>query len=176
MKYIATREENRTELFHPNIWLGHIVRFGYTKNGKSVSIIVIMKITIFSLVLVLLVSACSHKVESTAPSSLPQIAVDASKPHFEFTASDLAVPAEIGTNGVGSGHDTIIINLQLSTGKAAELAKFTQEHTNQQIQLIFDSKVVAEPFVYTPITGGAVQLAFSSLAQAQAVERLLSEK
>ena len=156
--------------------LGHMAQIAYTNLSKSVSIMVNMKIIILSLVLVLFASACSHGPERAASSGVLPIALDSSKPHFEFTASDLVVPARMATNGIGSGHDTIVINFHLSTEKAAEFARFTQEHTNQMTQLIIDSRVVAQPFVHRPVSDGVVQLVFSSFAQAQAVETLLSEK
>jgi preprotein translocase subunit SecD len=135
-----------------------------------------MKITTLSLILVLLASACSHRSERATSPVTPNIAIDSSKPHFELVVSDLAAPAVISTNGVGSGHDTIVISFQLSADKAAEFAKFTQEHLRQQTQLICDSKVVAEPFVASPIAGGRVQVAFSSLEQARVIEELLNKK
>src|ERR1041384_8256147 len=104
--------------------------FHIQKHLSLVSIVVVMRITTLSFVLVLFALACSHRSRAVSP-----IAIDCSKPHFEFAASDLATPAVISTNGVGSGHDTIIIKFRLSTGKAAELARFTQEHARQQTQL-----------------------------------------
>ena len=135
-----------------------------------------MRITTLILGLVLLTSACSHRNESVKLSVAQPIAVDGGKPHFRLVAADLAAPAVIRTNGVGSGHETLVIHFQLSAGKAAEFARFTQEHLRQQAQLICDSTVVAEPFVATPISDGRVQIAFSSLEQARGVEGLLNKK
>ena len=126
------------------------------------------------LAIALLASSCSQKAENTTTKNLPPIAVDASKPHFEFAASDLAVPADIGTNGVGTGRDTIVVHLKFSAGKTAEFAKFTQEHMEQQTQLIIGSTVVAEPRVIAVITDGRCDLTFKSVEKAQAVEDLLN--
>lgn len=135
-----------------------------------------MRIVAVSLISALLVSACSQKSDS-AVSPVPQGSVDdGMKPHFELVASDLMGPAVISTNLVGNPHSTIVIDIQLSAAKAAEFGKFTQDHLRQQVQLICDSKVVAEPFVASPITGGRLQVTFSSLEQARVVEELLNKK
>lgn len=95
---------------------------------------------------------------------------------FTITASDLAVPAEISTNGVGTGHDTIVIDLQFSADKADEFRKFTREHINQQTQLLVGSKVVAEPYIQSEISDGQVDLSFSSADQARSVVDTLNKR
>jgi preprotein translocase subunit SecD len=114
-----------------------------------------------------LTSACSHKTESTG---------SANKPQFTITAADLAVPAEMGTNGMGSGHDTIVVHLQLSAGKTDAFRNFTHDHIKQQTQLVVGSKVVAEPFVMSEITNGQADLSFSSVDEARTVAEFLSKK
>lgn len=135
-----------------------------------------MKATPLGLILVLLASACSRRGEPVASAVTPNAATGSGKPHFELVASDLAVPAVISTNGIGSGHDTIVIHFQLSAERTAEFAKFTQAHLGQQAQLICDSNLVAEPYIASPIKDGRVQVAFSSLEQARVIEELLNKK
>ncbi len=95
---------------------------------------------------------------------------------FTIAASDLAVPATIRTNGVGSGNETIVIHLQLSASRADELRVFTRDHINQDMQLLVGTKVVAEPHIVGEISGGESELSFSSAAQARDVLDLLNRR
>jgi len=95
---------------------------------------------------------------------------------FTIGAADLAVPAALGTNGVGTGHDTIVIHLQFTAAKTDEFLKFTREHMHQQTQLLVGSKVVAEPYIQSEISGGQADLDFSSIDQAQAVADALNKR
>lgn len=135
-----------------------------------------MRIATLSLVLILLASACSRRSESDPIPGTPNGAIGSTKAQFEFVASDLAAPAVMSTNGIGSGHATVVIHFQLSADRAAEFAKFTQAHLRQEAKLICDSKVVAEPFIASPITDGRVQVTFSSREQARETEQLLNKK
>ena len=129
----------------------------------------IIKPFVTLLAISLLASACSHKTESSVPTN------STNKPQFTIAAADLAVPAELGTNGVGSGHETIVIHLQFSAAKADEFRKFTREHAKQQTQLLVGSKVVAEPYINAEISGGKADIAFSSIDQAQPVADSLNK-
>ena len=130
----------------------------------------IIKPFVTLLAISLLASACSHKTESSVPTN------STNKPQFTIAAADLAVPAELGTNGVGYGHETIVIHLQFSAAKADEFRKFTREHVKQQIQLLVGSKVVAEPYINAEISGGKSDIAFSSIDQAQPVADSLNKR
>jgi len=125
----------------------------------------IIKQAVAFLAFALLAAACSQKTESAT-----------GKPQFAIAAGDLAVPAEVGTNGAGSGHDTIVVHLQFSAARTEAFRKFTHEHMNQQTQLVVGSKVVAEPYVVTEISDGKADLDFSSLEQARAVMDSLEKK
>ena len=129
----------------------------------------IIKPFVTLLAISLLASGCSHKTESSVPTN------STNKPQFTIAAADLAVPAELGTNGVGSGHETIVIHLQFSAAKADEFRKFTREHAKQQTQLLVGSKVVAEPYINAEISGGKADIAFSSIDQAQPVADSLNK-
>jgi preprotein translocase subunit SecD len=130
----------------------------------------IVKLFVTFLAISLLASACSRKTESSVP------AASTNKPKFTIAASDLAVPADLGTNGVGSGHESIVVHLQLSASKTEAFRNFTHDHINQQTQLVVGSKVVAEPFVMSEITNGQADLSFSSADEARTVADLLSKK
>src|ERR1035441_10575206 len=132
----------------------------------------IIKPFVTLLAISLLASACSHKTESSVPTNSTN---STNKPQFTIAAADLAVPAELGTNGVGTGHDTIVIHLQFSAAKADEFRKFTREHVKQQIQLLVGSKVVAEPYISAEISGGKADIACSSIDQAQPVADTLNK-
>jgi hypothetical protein len=127
----------------------------------------IIKLFVALLAVSLLASACSRKTKS---------AISRGEPQFTITAADLAVPAEIGTNGIDSGHATIVIHLQFSTGKADEFRKFTRAHANQQIQLLVGSNVVAEPRIFAEISDGRADLAFPSIDQARPIADALNNK
>lgn len=142
---------------------------------RSVTLVLMMKLAAMGLVLVLLSSACSRRSEPSPSAVTPNTATGDGKPHFDLVASDLAAPAVISTNGIGQPQDTVVVNFQLSADKAAEFAKFTQAHLGQQVQLICDSNVLAEPYVASPIKDGRVQAAFSSLKQARVIEELLNK-
>lgn len=120
--------------------------------------------------ILLLASSCSHKTESSVS------ATSTNKPQFTIAATDLAVPAEIGTNGVGSGHETLVIHVQFSAGRSDEFRQFTRNHINQDIQLLVGTKVVAEPHILAEISGGKADLTFSSATQAQAVADSLNKR
>jgi preprotein translocase subunit SecD len=127
----------------------------------------IIKPFVLCLAASLLTSACSHKTESSGPPS---------KPQFIIAAADLAGPAEISTNGIGTGHDTIVIHLQFSAKRADEFRQFTREHLNQDTQLVVGTRVVAEPHVAAEISGGQADLSFSTFDQAKVVADALSQK
>jgi hypothetical protein len=95
---------------------------------------------------------------------------------FTIAAADLAVPAQVSTNGTGSGNESIIVHLQFSADKADEFRKFTREHINQQIQLLVGSKVVAEPYLRSEISSGQADITVSSVDQAQAVADSLNKR
>jgi len=96
---------------------------------------------------------------------------------FTIGAADLAVPAKVSTQAVGGDRDVVsLIHLQFTAAKADEFLKFTREHMHQQTQLLVGSKVVAEPYIQSEISGGQVDLDFSSIDQAQAVADALNKR
>ena len=135
-----------------------------------------MKISILSLIVVLLASGCSRKsTESTAASTASTNAtVTATLPQFKFAAGDLASPAKVATNRFG----TFTVDLQLSGAKSDELRRFTQSHQDQQVEMVFEGKVLSSPMIQGVISNGAVQESFaaSESNQAWAVADLLNKK
>ena len=121
-----------------------------------------MKMKTLSLVLVLCVSACSRKADSTK---------------FTIAAADLALPAEIATNSAPSGANaTIVVQLQFSPATTEAFRKFTRNHIGQKTQLMVGSKIVLEPFIVAEISDGRCDLNFSSVEEAQNFKNLLSKK
>jgi preprotein translocase subunit SecD len=126
-------------------------------------------------VILLIAPACGRKTEMASPKT--EIASSTNKPQFIIAATDLAVPANVGTNGIGSGHDTIVVHMQLSADRTEAFRKFTHEHVNHQTQLVVGSKVIAEPVVLKEITNGRVDVApFPSADEAQTVLDLLNKE
>jgi preprotein translocase subunit SecD len=133
-----------------------------------------MKNITISLLLVLFVSACSHKTEST-----PTTSTDGSTPQFSIAASDVSSAyVRIATNSPNlvAAHKTALVDVQLSTKAAADFQKFTQEHLNQKVQILVGTNVVAEPVIRAVLSRGELPLSFSTLEEAQAVVDSLSKK
>jgi hypothetical protein len=97
-------------------------------------------------------------------------------PQFTLAAADLAVPAAIGTNGIGTGRETIFIHLELSADKTEELRKFTHEQVNHQINLVVGGKSFAQPFINGEITNGRLEMTCRSTDEARTVSDLLNKK
>jgi preprotein translocase subunit SecD len=129
-----------------------------------------MKNTILGLILVLFVSACSHKTESSVVIGTPQ---------FQISATDVSTASyQNVTNRADlvAAHKTAVVDVVFSSSKATEFGKFTQEHLNQQVQILVGSKVVAEPTINSVISSGAIELNFSTPEEAQAVVDSLTKK
>ena len=131
-----------------------------------------IKTAVFTQILVLLASACSHTAQRGQNYTL-----DPSKPQFTITATDLATPAVLTTNSSPSGANaTIILHVQFTVAKTEAFRTFTREHMEQQTQLVVGSKVVAEPTIVAEISDGRADIAFSSFDDALAVKNSLSKK
>lgn len=130
----------------------------------------VTQIIVLSFALVLFVSACSRKAES----GQIQGAGGANLPGFAFAARDIASPVTVATNTSGN----LVVDIRLSGVKAEELRKFTQEHVNQRVQIMFGAKVLARPKILDEISNGEVEETFASSAsnQAWAVADLLNRK
>jgi preprotein translocase subunit SecD len=68
------------------------------------------------------------------------------------------------------------IHLQFTAAKTDEFRKFTREHINQQTQLLVGSKVVAEPYIRSEISGGQADIDFSSIDEARVVADNLNKR
>ena len=133
-----------------------------------------MKNTTISLLLVLFVSACSHKTEST-----PTTSTDGSTPQFSIATSDISsASVQTATNSPNlvAAHKTALVYVYLSTKAAADFQRFTQEHLNQKVQILIGTNVVAEPVIRAVLSRGEFPLSFSTLEEAQAVADSLSKK
>ena len=127
-----------------------------------------------ALLLMLLVVSCSRPPAQTIPRSIP---LDPNKPHFTVAAGDLSSPAALGTNAGPNGqHATIVVRLSFNAPTSEAFQKFTREHTNEQIQFIVGSNVVAEPNIMMEIPHGKVEIAFSSRDDAERVRDSLNRK
>jgi preprotein translocase subunit SecD len=129
-----------------------------------------MKNIAIGLMLALFTSACSHKTETTPTASLPQ---------FVFAASDvMTASVQSATNrpDLIAAHRTAVVDIQFSSKSAADFKKFTQEHLNQQVQILVGSNVLAETWIRSVHPDGLFQTAFSTLEEAQAVADTLTKK
>jgi preprotein translocase subunit SecD len=133
-----------------------------------------MKNTTISLLLVLFVSACSHKTEST-----PTTSTDGSTSQFSIAASDVSsASVQITTNtpNLVAAHKTALADVHLSTKAAAEFQKFTQAHLNQKVQILVGTNVVVEPVIRAAISSGELPMPFATSEEAQAVVDSLTRK
>jgi preprotein translocase subunit SecD len=133
-----------------------------------------MKNTTLSLLLVLFVSACSNKSETT-----PTTDTGGSPPQFSITASDVSgasVQIANNTPNLVAAHKTALADVHLSPKTAANFQKFTKEHLNQKVQILVGTNVVAEPVIRAELSDGRIPLTFSTPEEAQAVVDYLTKK
>jgi preprotein translocase subunit SecD len=123
-----------------------------------------MKTTTLSLILVLLTSACASNAQNTATNAKPQFVIMAG----DVSAAPVIMPRD-STEG--------IVDVHFSGRARAEFAKFWQAHLDQQVQILFDKKVIGEPVIQGRIgTGYAIYLHFSTVAEAKTIADLLTKK
>jgi hypothetical protein len=120
-----------------------------------------MKNTTLSLLLVLFISACSHKT--------PQLAI---------SEADMARPVEVVTNGedLVSLHRAAKAVLMFSPEGSAKLQKFGKAHLHQKTQIMVGSHVVIEPIFDYVGTNEEFDLSFETREEAQAVADLLNKR
>ena len=129
-----------------------------------------MKNTTLSLLLVLFVSACSHKTEST---------VTTGSTEFSIAAADVvSTSVETVTGRVVSSPTQAmsVVHVELSGPKSAEFCRFTKDHLNQKVQIMIGTNVVEEPVIRAEISSPKIELMFSSPDKAQAIADSLSKK
>src|ERR1035437_502271 len=129
-----------------------------------------MKNTILSLLLVLFVSACSHKTESNTTAGLPE---------FSVVAGDVvsaSVETVTGHTPSSPTQAESMVHIELSGAKGAEFRKFTKDHVGQQVQILVGTKVVQEPMIAAEIVSPNIDLLYSTPAEAQSIADLLSKK
>ena len=129
-----------------------------------------MKNTTLSLLLVLFVSACSHKTESNTTAGLPE---------FSIAAGDVvSTSVETVTGHMPSSPTQAesMVHIELSGAKGAEFRKFTKDHVSQQVQILVGTKVVQEPMIAAEIVSPKIDLLYSTPAEAQSIADLLSKK
>jgi len=132
-----------------------------------------MKHTTIGLILVLFTSACSQKPQSTPNTT------SGGTPQFLIAAGDVArTSVEVVTGRVPSSptQEMAVVNLELSSAKAAAFRQFTKDHLNQKVQILVGTKVVEEPVIRAEIPGPKMELMFSSPDEARAVAASLSRK
>ena len=128
-----------------------------------------MKNTTLSLLLVLFVSACSHKTESNATAGLPE---------FSIAVGDVvSTSVETATGHASSPtQEMSLVHIQLSSAKGAEFRQFTKDHVSQKVQILVGTKVVQEPVIFAEIESPKIDLLYSTPAEAQSIADLLSKK
>ncbi len=128
-----------------------------------------MRTLVLSLIVALLVSACSRK-------AIPGPMTGTALPQFSLAGKDLASPVEVTTNTLGST-GSVVLRIKLSPAKAEELRRFTEEHVNQYVEMVAGSRVIMKALIHDPISGGELKVSFGpSDPSAQAVTDLLNKK
>ena len=126
-----------------------------------------MKNTTIGLLLVLFVSACSHKTTSTGLTE------------FSIAAGDVvSTSVETVTGRVPSSptQTMSVVHVELSGAKSAEFRQFTKDHLNQKVQIMVGTDVVEEPVIRAEIASPKIELMFSSPDKAQAIADSLGKK
>ena len=110
-----------------------------------------MKTTLLSLAAVLLFSGCFRQSGSLPTPGAPQ---------FRIGAADVAKMSMrlITGNPDGPMQAEYIVQLGLSSARAADFQKFTQLHVNQKVQIVLGTNVVGEPTIRSEITDGKIVL------------------
>jgi len=129
-----------------------------------------MKNTTLSLLLVLFVSACSHKTESVTTAGLPEFSIAAGD------AVGTSVETTTGSVPASPTQAMYMVHVELSGAKGADFRKFTKDHVGQQVQIVVGTKVVQEPMIAAEIVSPKMDLLYSSKDEAQSVADLLSKK
>ena len=129
-----------------------------------------MKNALLSVVVALLVSACSQKPEPTATTGTPQFSVSAG----DIITSSVEVVA--GRVLSSPTQETAVVHIEFSKAQAEAFRKFTRDHLDKQVQIVVGSKVVSEPVIRAEIPGGQIEVHFSSPEEAQAFAASLSQK
>ena len=135
-----------------------------------------MKNTTISLLLVLFVSACSHKTESIVTTDS---GVATNTPQFSVVAGDVvsaSVETVTGHTPSSPTRAESMVHIELSGEKGAEFRKFTKDHVGQQVQILVGTKVVQEPMIAAEIVSPKIDLLYSTPAEAQSIADLLSKK
>ena len=128
----------------------------------------VMKTTAFSLVLLLFVSACSHKGDS----------VTGNKPQLLIAFSDIVggggLVTKLNRAKLIDTNMTAAVWIRLSDKAAHKLEIFSREHLNQRVQFQVGTNVVEET-MYSVITDKQLDLFFSSTDEAMAVQRAIAD-
>jgi preprotein translocase subunit SecD len=120
-----------------------------------------MKNTTMSVLLLLFVSACSHKTESSANGT----------PQFQIAASDVSTVSYQGYTNAKA-----VVDVVFSRNKAAQLYKFTQEHLGQKVQILVGTNVLEEATIRSAIPNGEILLSYPTPKEAQSVVDSLTTK
>lgn len=143
-----------------------------------------MKNTNLSLLLVFLVSACSHKTESTATAGLPGFSVNAGDVISTSVETATLHTYKLETQAM------YVVHVDLSDAKGAEFRKFTKDHSGQRFQILVGTNIVQNPLIQRlvgtnvseqPVIMGDVvssKIVFScsTPAEAQSIADLFSKK
>jgi predicted component of type VI protein secretion system len=120
--------------------------------------------TTLSLMLSLLLVACSSHAQSSKPASLPQ---------FTIMAGD-AVSTSVETNHSPIGY---IVHIELHTTKAAELQRFSHDYFKQDVQwLVGTNFVTSIYFENGDISCKKIEFGFSRLEEAKRIADYLTKQ
>ena|ERR1035437_4061142 len=133
-----------------------------------------MKNTTLSLLLVLFVSACSQKTESTTTNST-EFSI-ASGDVVSTSVEPLSVKPFIGSEPSSPTQAVSVVFVELSGAKAAAYRQFTKDHLNQKVKILIGTKVVQEQTIVAEDSSPTIRLLCLSPAEAQTITVLLSKK
>jgi len=129
-----------------------------------------MKNTTISLLLVLFVSACSHKTASTTVTS-----TSADIPQYSILAADVdSTSVETRTNGTSALLTRVYV--EFSAAKAADMKKFGHDHLNQTVQFLIGTNIVSTIGIGGEFSGTSIAFDFTTSEEANRIIDYLAKK
>jgi preprotein translocase subunit SecD len=122
-----------------------------------------------SLIIALMLSACASRTGHLSPAAATtanQLVIG----EDTFSASDI-VSATVGFSPIGQP----LVNVRLSPAAAVRFAELTRANVGNELPIRVGGKILSNPRVLEPITGGAVQISgLMSIREAQLLARQIT--
>jgi preprotein translocase subunit SecD len=108
-----------------------------------------------------------HFVRSAA------LALALSLPSVCFAGDLLTLKVVSAAQFVYPGHSELMLTIRIDDDSSRLFAKWTARHVDEKINCLIDGKVVSEPRLFVPITGGSLQIGGLSADEIKTLTRRL---